>query len=69
MLKSIFAVFSGAAGMIMKVLLAILLVILTVYLLITALTVRFFWGGAIRVAAAAGAVLLFKILIRKPEDE
>ena len=69
MLKSIFAVFSGAAGMIMKVLLAILLVILTVYLLITALTVRFLWGGAIRVAAAAGAVLLFKILIRKPEDE
>ena len=69
MLKSILAVFGGAFGMILKVLLAIMLVIVTVYCLITVFTEKFIWGGLMRVAAATGSVLLFKFLIRPPKDE
>ena len=55
--------------MILKVILAITLVFLTVYCLITLFTEEFLWGGVIRVAAIAGSVFLFKVLIRPPKDE
>ena len=69
MLKSILAVFGGALGMILKVLLAIGLVGLTVYCLITLITEELFPGGLIRIAAIAGSVFLFRWLIRPPKDE
>ncbi len=69
MLKSILSVFGGAFGMILKVILAIALVIMVVYCLITLFTEKFIWGGAVRVAAIAGAVWLFRLLIRPPKDE
>ncbi len=69
MLKSILAVFGGAFGMIMKVILAIGLVVLIVYCLITLFTEPFLWGGAVRAVAIAGSVCLFRLLIRPPKDE
>ena len=69
MLKSILAVFGGAFGMIMKVILAIGLVVLIVYCLITLFTEPFLWGGTVRAVAITGSVCLFRLLIRPPKDE
>ena len=68
MLKSILAVFSGAFGMILKVLLAIGSVIAAGYCLITLFTVDGWPDRLICIAGVAGLVLLFRWLIRPSQD-
>ena len=69
MLKSILSVFSGAFGMILKVMLAIGIVIGSIYCLITLFTETALAGRLIRIAAIIGAVFLFRWLIRPSRDE
>ena len=69
MFKSIFSVFNGILGMILKVLLAILIVFGAGYCLISFFMVPFIWGGLIRLAIIAAGVYVFKLLIRPPKDE
>ena len=69
MFKSIFSVFNGILGMILKVLLAILIVFGAGYCLISFFMVPFIWGGLIRLAITAAGVYVFKLLIRPPKDE
>ena len=69
MFKSIFSVFNGILGMILKVLLAILIVFGAGYCLISFFMVPFICGGLIRLAIIAAGVYVFKLLIRPPKDE
>ena len=71
MLKSILAVFAGAFGMILKVILVITLCFIAGYCLFSMLTMPFVWGDVIRTAGIAGCILLIRFLIRlgREEDE
>ena len=71
MLKSILAVFAGAFGMILKVILVITLCFIAGYGLFSMLTMPFVWGGVIRTAGIAGCIFLIRFLIRlgREEDE
>ena len=69
MLKSILSVFTGAFGMILKVMLVILLCFLAGYCLFSMLTLPFVWDGVIRLAGIAACVLLVRFLIRLGRDE
>ena len=71
MLKSILAVFAGAFGMILKVILVITLCFIAGYCLFSMLTIPFVWGGVIRTAGIAACILAIRFLIRlgREEDE
>ncbi len=69
MLKSILSVFSGALGMILKVMGVILLVFIAGYCLFSMLTVPFVWGGVIRTAVIAACAFLIRFLLRLGRDE
>ena len=71
MLKSILAVFAGAFGMILKVILVITLCFIAGYCLFSMLTMPFVWGGVIRTAGIAACILAIRFLIRlgREEDE
>ena len=71
MLKSILSVFTGAFGMILKVILVITFCFIAGYCLFSMLTMPFVWGGVIRTAGIAGCILLIRFLIRlgREEDE
>ena len=69
MLKSILAVFAGAFGMILKVILVITLCFIAGYCLFSMLTMPFAWGGVIRTAGIAACVLAIRFLIRLGRDE
>ena len=71
MLKSILSVFTGAFGMIFRVLLIILLCFLGGYCLFSMLTMPFVWGGAIRLAgiAVCGILVRFLILLGRDKDD
>ena len=64
MLKSILSVFSGALGMILKVMLVILLVFAAGYCFFSMLTRPFVWAGLIRAVGIAGCLLLIRFLLR-----
>ena len=64
MLKSILSVFSGALGMILKVMLVILLVFIAGYCLFSMLTMPFVWGGVIRTGIIAVCAFLIRFLLR-----
>ena len=69
MFKSILSVFTGAFGMILKVMLIILLCFLAGYCLFSMLTMPFLWSGAIRTAGIAVCVLLIRFLLRLGRDD
>ena len=69
MLKSILSVFSGALGMILKVMLVILLVFIAGYCLFSMLTMPFVWGGVIRTGIIAACAFLIRFLLRLGRDE
>ena len=69
MLKSILAVFAGAFGMILKVILVITLCFIAGYCLFSMLTMPFVWGGVIRTAGIAACVLAIRFLIRLGRDD
>ena len=69
MLKSILSVFSGALGMILKVMLVILLVFIAGYCLFSMLTMPFVWGGVIRTGIIAVCAFLIRFLLRLGRDE
>ena len=69
MFKSILSVFTGAFGMILKVMLIILLCFLAGYCLFSMLTMPFLWGGAIRTAGIAVCALLIRFLLRLGRDD
>ena len=69
MLKSIIAVFAGAFGMILKVILVITFCFIAGYCLFSMLTMPFVWGGVIRTAGIAACVLAIRFLIRLGRDE
>ena len=69
MLKSILAVFAGAFGMILKVILVITLCFIAGYCLFSMLTMPFVWSGVIRTAGIAACVLAIRFLIRLGRDE
>ena len=69
MLKSIFSVFSGALGMILKVMGVILLVFITGYCLFSMLTMPFVWGGVIRTGVIAVCSFLIRFLLPHGLDE
>ena len=69
MFKSILSVFTGAFGMILRVMLIILLCFLAGYCLFSMLTMPFLWGGAIRTAGIAVCVLLIRFLLRLGRDD
>ena len=64
LLKSILAVFTGAFGMILKVMLIIVLCFAAGYCFFSMLTRPFVWGGLIRAAGIAGCLLLIRFLLR-----
>ena len=69
MLKSVLSVFSGALGMILKVMLVILLVFIAGYCLFSMLTMPFVWGGVIRTAGIAVCAFLIRFLLRLGREE
>ena len=69
MLKSILAVFSGAFGLLFKVMLIITLCFAGGFCFFSMLTVRFVWGGLIRLAAIAGCVGLIRFLLRLGRED
>ena len=62
-LKSILKVFSGAFGMIFRVMVIILLCFLAGWCFGVMLTVPFLWEGLIRLAAIAACVLLIRFFL------
>ena len=72
MLKSILKVFTGAFGMIFRVMVIIALCFLAGYCLFSMMTMSFLWGGLIRLAGLLlGALAIFGILrlSRDPDDD
>ena len=69
MLKSILSVFSGAFGMILKVMLVIVLCFIAGFCLFSALAVPFVWDGFIRLAGVAVCIFLVRFLIRTGRDD
>jgi len=69
MLKSILSVFTGAFGMILRVMLIILFCFIAGYCLFSMLTMPFIWGGVIRIAGIAACVLLSRFLLRLGRDD
>ena len=69
MLKSILKVFSGAFGMILKVILVIVLCFIAGYCLFSMLTMRFIWGGLIRLGIIAVCALLVRFLIHLGRED
>ena len=69
MLKSILSVFTGAFGMILRVMLIILFCFIAGYCLFSMLTLPFVWDGVVRLAGIAACVLLVRFLIRLGRDE
>ena len=69
MFRSILSVFTGAFGMILKVMLIILLCFLAGYCLFSMLTMPFVWGGVIRTAGIAVCVFLVRFLIRLGRED
>ena len=71
MLKSILKVFTGAFGMIFRVMVIIALCFLAGYCLFSMMTMSFLWGGLIRLAGLLlCALAIFGILrlSRDPDD-
>ena len=68
MLKSVLSVFTGAFGMILKVILIIALCFIAGYCLFSMITMAFIWGGLIRLACIAACVLAIHFL-RRPGRE
>ena len=69
MFRSILSVFTGAFGMILKVMLIILLCFLAGYCLFSMLTMPFVWSGVIRTAGIAVCVFLVRFLIRLGRED
>ena len=69
MLKSILSVFSGALGMILKVMLVIVLCFIAGYCLFSMLTMPFVWGGVIRTAGIAACILVIRFVLRLGRDD
>ena len=69
MLRSILSVFTGAFGMILKVMLVIALCFIAGYCLFSMLTMPFIWGGVIRVCGIAVCLFLVRFLIRLGRDD
>ena len=69
MLRSILKVFTGAFGMILRVLLIIVLCFIAGYCLFSMMTMSFVWGGLIRLAGIAACALAVRFLIRLGRDE
>ncbi len=64
MLRSVLSVFTGALGMILKVMLIILLCFVAGWCLFSMLAMPFIWDGLIRLAGIAVCVLLVRLLLR-----
>ena len=69
MLKSILKVFTGAFGMIFRIILVIALCFTAGYCLFSMLTMSLIWGGVIRLAGIAACVLLILFLLRLGRDK
>ena len=69
MLKSILAVFTGAFGMILKVILIIALCFIAGYCLFSMITMAFVWGGLIRLAGIAACILVIRFLLRLGRED
>ena len=69
MLKSILSVFTGAFGMILRVMGIILLCFLAGFCFFSMLTRPFLWDGAVRAAGIAACAFLIRFLIRLGRDE
>ena len=69
MLRSILSVFTGAFGMIFRVMLIILLCFIAGYCFFSMLAVPFVWAGLVRLAGIAVCVLLVRFLIRSGRDD
>ena len=69
MLKSILAVFTGAFGMILKVMLIICLCFVAGYCFFSMLTMSFVWDGLIRLAGIAACLAGVRFLLRLGRDE
>ena len=63
MLKSILSVFTGAFGMIFRVIAVILLCFLAGYCLFSMLTLPFVWDGAIRLAGIAACAFAIRLVL------
>ena len=68
MLKSVLSVFTGAFGMIFRVMAIIVLCFLAGWCLFSMLAIPFVWGGAVRLAGIAGCVFVIRFLIRLGRD-
>ncbi len=68
-LKSVLAVFTGAFGMILKVILIILLCFIAGYCLFSMLTMPLVWGGLIRLGGIAACALFIRFLLRLGRDD
>ena len=69
MLKSILSVFTGAFGMILKVMLIITLCFIAGYCLFSMITMAFIWGGLILLAGIAACVLVIRFLLRLGRED
>ena len=69
MLKSILSVFTGAFGMILKVILIIALCFIAGYCLFSMITMAFIWGGLILLAGIAACVLVIRFLLRLGRED
>ena len=69
MFRSILAVFTGAFGMILKVILVIALCFIAGYCLFSMLTMPFVWGGVVRIGGIAVCIFLIRFLIRLGRDD
>ena len=69
MLKSILSVFTGAFGMILKVILIITLCFIAGYCLFSMITMAFVWGGLIRLAGIAACILVIRFLLRLGRED
>ena len=69
MFRSILSVFTGAFGMILKVMLVIALCFMAGWCLFSMLTMPFIWGGVIRVCGIAVCLFLIRFLIRLGRDD
>ena len=68
MLKSILSVFTGAFGMIFRVMVIIVLCFLAGWCLFSMLAMPFVWGGVIRLAGIAACGFVIRFLLRLGRD-
>ena len=69
MFKSILKVFTGAFGMIFRIIVIIALCFTAGYCLFSMLTMPLLWSGVIRLAGIAACVLVILFLLRLGQDK